>query len=170
MSNNQTIIKLSAIVVLSAILLTFATASGVVDAKKPENPGSQGGKGGVKDKVKPKQAQNVKITANIDTSGISNLTEAGAAYNFVLTSGTYTSKAKLIDNVTEGDLSVVFAGKLPVSVGDSVTVTAVSNSDNYNTVAASGTLTEKALGKSGKTSLEATVDLELTENAEIGVS
>lgn len=153
---------------LSAILLTFATASGIVDAKKPENPGSQG-KGG-KDKVKPKQAQNIKITANIDTSGISNLTEAGAAYNFVLTSGTYTSKAKLIDNVTEGDLSVVFAGKLPVSVGDSVTVTAVSNSDNYNTVAASGTLTEKALGKSGKTSLEATVDLELTENAEIGVS
>jgi hypothetical protein len=148
------------VTVLATILLTSATAgylgSGPVDAKKPT--------------PKPKPIQNVKITADIDTSQITNLTEAAAAYTFILTSGTYTSKAKMIDNITEGDINVVFAGKLPVSVGDGVTVTAVSSNDNYNTVAASGTFNEKSLGKSGKTSLEASVNLELTENSETGVS
>jgi hypothetical protein len=161
MSNNQ-ILKLSAVIALTAILLTFAavaSSSLIVDAKKPTEV-----------KVKPKPVQNVKITANIDTSGLTNLTQAAAAYNFILTSGTYTSQAKLIENITSGDIQVVFAGKLPVSPNDGVTITAVSNSDNYNTVAASGTLTEKSLGKSGKTSLESTVDIELTENSNIGVS
>ena len=178
MSNNQ-IVKLSTVVVLSIILLTFATAATYpgpygknstgpqysygkppADKGKPDKGDKttdKGGGGKGHQKVK-KQIQNVKITAEVDGSEVNNITEAAQAYSFTIQSGSFISKAKQLEgNLTEST-DLVFAGKLAVSIGDGFTVTGISDDNAYQTVVATGSFTEKPLGNSGKTSIVGTLD------------
>lgn len=133
---------------------------------KPDK-GDKGGKPdkgdkGQKDK-KPKKISNVKITADVDASQVANATDAAQAYSFTVTSGTFTSKPKTLEGesaAAEGAeaLTLNFNGKLLVTTGDSFTVTGVSSTDAYNTVTATGTLTEQPQGKSGKTTIVGSLD------------
>ena len=134
---------------------------------KPSDKGDKGDKGnkggdkGSKNK-KPKQISNVKITADVDASQVSNATDAAQAYSFTVTSGSFTSKPKTLEGESsEGGaeaLKINFNGKLLVTAGDSFTVTGISSTDAYNTVSASGTLTEQPQGKSGKTTIVGSLD------------
>jgi hypothetical protein len=134
---------------------------------KPDNPGKpdKGDKTkpdkGNKDK-KPKKVQNVKISGEVDVSQVTNATDAAQAYSFVVTSGSFTSKAKSLEDsgITDATetLTLHFNGKLAVNAGDAFTITGVSSTDAYNTVSASGTFVEQPQGKSGKTTIVGTLD------------
>jgi hypothetical protein len=137
---------------------------------KPDNPGKpdkgdktkpdKGDKGG-KDK-KPKKVQNVKISGEVDVSQVTNATDAAQAYSFVVTSGSFTSKAKSLEDsgITDATetLTLHFNGKLAVNAGDAFTITGVSKTDAYNTVSGTGTFVEQPQGKSGKTVVSGTLD------------
>jgi hypothetical protein len=134
---------------------------------KPDNPGKpdKGDKTkpdkGNKDK-KPKKVQNVKISGEVDVSQVINATDAAQAYSFVVTSGSFTSKAKSLEDsgITDATetLTLHFNGKLAVNAGDAFTITGVSSTDAYNTVSGTGTFVEQPQGKSGKTTIIGTLD------------
>lgn len=176
MNTDQTT-RLLAVVALSTILLTFATlatypgpygknstSSHYSYGKQPTDKGDKGkpDKGGDKGKghqKAKKQIQNVKIVAEVDGSQVGNITEAAQVYSFTIQSGSFVSKAKQIEggNLTDST-TLVFAGKLAVSVNDGFTVTGISDDNAYQTVVATGSFKEKPLGNSGKTSITGTLD------------
>lgn len=178
MSNNNqqtVIIRLSTVVMLSAILLTFAvftnpgpyynnfTKHNGTQQYSYGEPAAYGGG----DKGHNKPVQNVLVAINIDLSDIDNITDAVHAYKFTASAGSVTSHPKSLNvnitSVAAGDDDIVFnvKGTAAVAAGDSFTATGISSSSDYKTVSVTDTLTEKKLGNSGKVLLTGEVDLPL---------
>lgn len=171
-NNNQQTVRLSTVVMLSAILLTFAvsaanpgpyynnfTKQNGTQQYSYGEPAAYGGKG------HNKPVQNVLVAINIDLSDIDNITDAVHAYKFTASAGSVTSHPKTLNINTTGISSddIVFnvKGTAAVAAGDSFTATGISSSNDYKTISVTDTLTEKKLGNSGKVLLTGEVDLPL---------
>lgn len=165
--SNQVSKTLVAISIIATLLLTY-TATGALSSTFMSID-AQSDKAAKEKAAKLKKVtQKVKITGDVDITQVENITEASKAYSFVVQSGAYTSKPKALElsngtsigEQTGDTIKVVFAGKLAVSVNDGFSITAVSNSTEYQTVVGTGVFEQdnEQKGKSGKVSLSGVLE------------